>query len=43
MAPPVGLLAEPAQVSGLMLFLGSDLVNVTTGSAYPIDGGCSAD
>ena len=38
-AQPVGRMAEPAEIAGLVAFLCSDEASFITGSAYDIDGG----
>ena len=37
---PVGRMAQPKEVAGLVLYLVSDEAAFVTGGAYPIDGGC---
>lgn len=39
---PIGRAAEPEDIAGLVLFLTSDLANVITGAAYPVDGARTA-
>jgi NAD(P)-dependent dehydrogenase (short-subunit alcohol dehydrogenase family) len=39
---PIHRAADPEDIAGLMLFLGSDLANIITGSVHPIDGGRTA-
>ncbi|SMF19288.1 NAD(P)-dependent dehydrogenase, short-chain alcohol dehydrogenase family [Tistlia consotensis] len=39
---PMGRIAEPSEIAGLVAFLASDEASYITGAAYPIDGGISA-
>lgn len=36
---PIGRAAEPEEIAGAVLFLGSDMAGAITGAVYPVDGG----
>lgn len=39
---PIGRAADPEEIAALVLFLGSDLAGMITGSVYPVDGARTA-
>ena len=39
---PIRRAADPEDIAALVLFLASDLANIITGAAYPIDGARTA-